>query len=108
MNSLVRSVCPFCPDITLDPLGHHRHGGDVVIRHNHLRNILTEFCHRAHLSVRVEAGRGLLGVASNSHPAVGKAKPAAFDVTVMSPLTPDTLGDACKSTGVAAYTAVCR
>ena len=37
------SMCPFCLDISLDPLGHHdvtsRHGGeggggDVVIRHN--------------------------------------------------------------------------
>ena len=66
-------MCPFCPHITLDPLGHHavscRHGGDVVIRHNHLRNIFTEFCRRAHLSVHVEAGRGLLGVDSNSRPA---------------------------------------
>ena len=61
MNSSVGSVCPFCPDITLDPLGHHavscRHGGDVAIRHNHLRNIFTEFCCCAHLSVCVEAGQ---------------------------------------------------
>ena len=31
-----RSMCPFCPDTALDPLGHHdvtcRHGGDVVTR----------------------------------------------------------------------------
>ena len=47
MNSSVGPVCPFGPNITLDPLGHHtvscRHGNDVVIRHNHLRNIFTEF-----------------------------------------------------------------
>ena len=34
-----RTVCPFCQDVALDPLGHYavtcRHGGDVVIRHNH-------------------------------------------------------------------------
>ena len=58
MNSSVGSVCPFSPDITLDPLEHHavscRHGGDVMIRHNHLRNGVLS------LSVRVEAGRGLL------------------------------------------------
>ena len=117
MNSSVGSVCPFCPHITLDPLGHHtvscRHGGNVVTRHNHLRNIFTEFCHCAHLSVRVEAGRGLLGVNRNSHPADvlvqgwERAKPVAFDLTVTSPLTPATLGDACKS-AVAAYTAECR
>ena len=65
MNSSARSSCPFCPDITLDPLSHHavscRQGGDVVIRHNHLRNIIVDLCCCAHLSVRVEVGRGLLG-----------------------------------------------
>ena len=46
--------------IVLDPLGHHaascRHGGDVVTRHNQLRDIFADFCRRAHLSVRVEVG----------------------------------------------------
>ena len=32
------AMCPFCPGVGLDPLGHHcvtcRHGGDVVWRHN--------------------------------------------------------------------------
>ncbi|KAL5499697.1 hypothetical protein EMCRGX_G011154 [Ephydatia muelleri] len=36
------------------------------------------------------------------------AKPAAFDVTVTSPLTPATLHDAGNSTGVAAHKAECR
>ena len=44
------SLCPHCPDIALDPLGHHaascRHGGDVVARHNHLRDIFANFCCR--------------------------------------------------------------
>ncbi|KAL5460333.1 hypothetical protein EMCRGX_G033778 [Ephydatia muelleri] len=118
MNSSIQSVCPFCPNITLDPLGHHavscRHGGDVVIRHNRLRNIFAEFCRRAHLSVRVEVGQGLSRVQSNSRPADvlvdawDRAKPAAFDVTVTSPLTPATLHDACNSAGVAAHKAECR
>ena len=58
-----RTVCPFCQDVALDPLGHHavtcRHGGDVVIRHNHLRDVFVDFCQRAHLSVSVEKGHGL-------------------------------------------------
>ena len=37
-----QSMCPFCPDTALDPLGHHavtcRQGGDVIIRHNRLRD----------------------------------------------------------------------
>ena len=118
MNSSIQSVCPFCPNITLDPLGHHavscRHGGDVVIRHNRLQNIFAEFCHHAHISVIVEVGQGLSRVQSNSRhadvlvDAWNRAKPAAFDVTVTSPLTPATLHDACNSAGVAAHKAECR
>ena len=63
LNTSDASPCPFCPELVLDPLGHHaascRHCRDVVTRHNLLRNIFVEFCHQAHLSVRVEAGFGL-------------------------------------------------
>ena len=53
--------CPLCTDIALDPLGHHaatctctcRRGGDVVLRHNHLRDAFVELCHQAHLRVKV-------------------------------------------------------
>ena len=49
------SVCAICPDKMLDPLGHHattcKRGGDVVFRHNRLRDILAETCRRAHFSV---------------------------------------------------------
>ena len=71
------------------------------------------FFRRAHLSVSVEVGQGLLRVQSNSRPADvlvdawERAKPAAFDVTVTSPLTPATLHDACNSAGVAAHKAEC-
>ena len=58
-----RSVCPFCPEVALDPLGHHaatcRHGGDVVVRHNHLCDVIVDFSRRAHLLVTVEKGHGL-------------------------------------------------
>ena len=111
------SLCPHCPDIALDPLGHHaascRHGGDVVARHNHLRDIFANFCRRAHLSVRVEVGYGLARDHVNSRPADvlvqgwDRGKPAAFDVTVASPLTPVTLNNASTSVG-AAYAAELR
>ena len=118
MNSTARSSCPFCPDIALDPLGHHavscRHGGDVVIRHNRLRNIIADFCRRAHLSVRIEVGRGLLGTHNYTRPADvlvdgwDRAKPAAFDVTVTSPLTLVTLNEASINEGAAALAAETR
>ncbi|KAL5499725.1 hypothetical protein EMCRGX_G011184 [Ephydatia muelleri] len=105
-------------DIALDPLGHHavscRHGGDVVIRHNRLRNIIADFCRRAHLSVRIEVGRGLLGTHNYTRPADvlvdgwDRAKPAAFDVTVTSPLTPVTLNEASINEGAAALAAETR
>ena len=45
------SLCPLCPDTALDPLGHHavtcRRGGDVVMRHNRLRDVIVDFCRSA-------------------------------------------------------------
>ena len=45
------ATCPHCPAHSLDPLGHHaltcKHGGDVVIRHNSLRDAFAESCRRA-------------------------------------------------------------
>ena len=115
MNSTARASCPFCPDTALDPLGHHavscRHGGDVVIRHNRLRNIIADFWRRAHLSVRIEVGRGLLGTHNYTRPAdvlVDGWDRAAFDVTVTSPLTPVTLNEASINEGVAALAAETR
>eukprot|EP00731_Ephydatia_muelleri_P020871 Em0013g598a len=63
------SCCPLCPEIALDPLGQHavtcKRGGDVVSRHNKLRDILAESCRRAHLGIQVEMGNNL----TNTRPA---------------------------------------
>ena len=52
--------CYLCPDTALDRLENHaatcKHGGDVVSRHNRLRDQALEFCRRAH---QVEKGSGL-------------------------------------------------
>ena len=107
------SCCPLCPKIALDPLGHHavtcKRGGDVVSRHNKLRDILAESCRRAHLGVQVEMGNNLT---NHSHtrpadllvPNWVLGKPAAFDLSVTSPLNPTTLLEASVTTGVAALT----
>ena len=46
--------CTFCPSLALDPLGHHaitcKHVGDVVSRHNKLRDVFVECCRRANVS----------------------------------------------------------
>ena len=45
---------------------------------------------------------------NNTQVTIINIKPAAFYVTVTSPLTPATLHDACNSAGVAAHKAECR
>eukprot|EP00731_Ephydatia_muelleri_P027047 Em0018g1147a len=110
--SLVRSVARSILDKMLDPLGHHattcKRGGDVVFRHNKLRDILAETCRRAHLSVQVEAGCNLTPDHSHSRPAdvlisnwvLGKT--AACDISVTSPLNSNIMSEAGVTAGAAA------
>ena len=105
-------MCALCQGSVLDPLGHHaltcKWGGDVVSHHNKLRDTLAEACRRAHLSVKVEAGCNLTLGHSHSRPAdilvpnwsVGK--PAAFDLSVTSPLNLNVLLEAGLTAGAAA------
>ena len=62
-----------CPGSTLDHLGHHavtcKYGGDVVTRHNMIRDILVETCRRAHIGVKVEVSNNL----SRDHSKTGPA-----------------------------------
>ncbi|KAL5488770.1 hypothetical protein EMCRGX_G017763 [Ephydatia muelleri] len=112
------SCCPYCPNHRLDPLGHHaltcKHGGDVVLRHNSLRNVFVESCHRACLGGQVEVGSGLGLDRLHSRPAdvlVNNwhlGKPAAFDLTITSPLNPITLTEAGVRCGSSARFAEAR
>ena len=95
------TVCPFHPTTPLDPLGHHaltcRKNGDVVIRHNRLRDVLYESCSRALLRPQLERGAGLSERNQQSRPADicipgwTLGQPAAVDVTVAHPLNPEYL-----------------
>ena len=101
--------------MALDPLGHHaatcRRGGDVVICHNRLCDVFLSFCHLAHLAARLEAGSGLTPSLDHARPADvlvrnwAQGKPAAFDITVTSPLTPAILAEASMRVGTAAEAA---
>ena len=107
------SHCALCPDKMLDPLGHHattcKRGGDVVFRHNKLRDILAETCRRAHFSVQVEAGCNLTSDHSHSRPAdvlisnwvLGET--AACDLSVTSLLNSKILSEAGVTAGAAAH-----
>eukprot|EP00731_Ephydatia_muelleri_P012478 Em0006g1372a len=97
------SQCTLCPGV-LDHLGHHavtcKYGGDVVSRHNKIRNILVETCRRAHIGVQVEVGNNLTHDHNKTRPAdillsnCFLGKPAALDVSITSPLNPLTLLEA--------------
>eukprot|EP00731_Ephydatia_muelleri_P034398 Em0058g4a len=102
-------LCPVCSQKALDPLGHHAttctHGGDVVTRHNLLRDVVANLFHQAHIGVTTEAGYGLTHDNSRSRPANvlvtrwKKGFPAALDITVISPLNPAILDESCSTAG---------
>ena len=110
--------CPHCPDHQLDPLGHDaltcRGGGDAVLRHNSLRDVVAQFCHRACLGGQLEVGGGTEADGSRSRPANylvpnwSTGKRAAFDITVTSPLNPISLPEAKVTAGSAARMAEMR
>ncbi|KAL5468958.1 hypothetical protein EMCRGX_G030120 [Ephydatia muelleri] len=112
LNTSEGSQCTLCPGV-LDHLGHHavtcKYGGDVVSRHNKIRDILVETCRLAHIGVQVEVGNNLTHDHNKTRPAdillsnwfLGK--PAALDVSITSLLTPfnpfgsESLGQVCCS-----------
>ena len=118
MDTSSQLRCPYCPDHQLDLLGYHavtcKGGGDVFVHHNALRDVFAQFCHRARLGGQLEVGHRSGGDSTNSRPAdilvpnwmIGK--PAAFDLTVVSPLNSNTLNKAGATIGSAAGKAEAR
>ena len=106
--------CTHCPSCVLDDFGHHsltcKHGGDVVSRHNKLRDVFYDFCQRACLGPRLEMGCGA-GSDSQSRPADvlvpnwDLGKPAALDLSVTSMLQSSALLEASVTAGSAAQLA---
>ena len=78
------------------------------MRHNALRDDFAQFCHRVQLDGQLEVGHGSGGDCPNSRPAdilvpnwmIGK--PAAFDLTVVSPLNSNTLNEVGATRGSSA------
>ena len=69
-------ICQWAPNVhcaQVDHLGHHagtcKYGGDVVTRHNRIRDILVENCHWAHIGVKVGVSSNLSRDHSKTHPA---------------------------------------
>ena len=94
MDTSSQLRCQYCPDHQLDPLWHHaltcKGSGDVVLHHDSLRDV----CAIGLDWVVVHgcgADRSLSRPADILVPNWMIGKPAAFDVTVVSPLNPITL-----------------
>ena len=94
INMFGGSRCPSCSTQSLDPLGHHaltcRYNGNVVSRHNQLRDTFFESSRQA--GGQMEVGSGLGQDERHTQPADVLVpnwylrKPAAFDLNVASPL----------------------
>ena len=107
--------CSLCPSHALDPLGHHaltcKSGGDLIVRHNALRDTFWESCKLACIGGQLEAGSSLDEEGRQTRPADilvqnwEFGKPAALDFTVTSPLNPTTLNEASVTAGSAASAA---
>ena len=88
----------------LDHLGHHaltcRYAGDVVTRHNCIRDCIADFCRRAHLSPLMEQGCGIGPAKDRSRPADilipywSLFRSAAIDIKVIHPLNNSLISDA--------------
>eukprot|EP00731_Ephydatia_muelleri_P017808 Em0010g906a len=104
-------ACLHCSQ-TLDIHGHHalicHAGGDVVTRHNRLRDSFADFCRRAYLAPELERGCGLTSTKDRTRPADvlvpnwSLSRSAAFDLKVINPLNSNFLLGASMTSG---YTA---
>ena len=107
--------CSQC-NAALDAYGHHacsvlQVGGDVVSRHNRLRDIFNDFCHSACLAPQLEMGgwsRDRTRPADVLVPNWVLGKPAAFDLSVTSMLNAHIFQEACVTAGSAALAALIR
>ena len=82
--------------------------------HNALRDVFSQFCHRARLGGQLEVGQGSRADSPNNRPAdiLGPnwmiGKPAALDLMVVSPLNSKTLNEVGATGGSAARIAEAR
>ena len=81
-----------------------RSGGDVITRHNQLRDCIADFCHKACLSPQIQKGSGILPK-DQSRPADilvpnwSLSRPAAFDIKVINPLNLQFIQEAAQTCG---------
>ena len=102
--STADSKYPLCSS-ALDPDCHHaltcRSGGDIIARHNKLRDCFANLCSKACLSPQLEKGPGLdfSRPADVLVPNWSLSNPAAFDLKVIHPLNTDQILEASLASG---------
>ena len=102
--STADSKCPLCSS-ALDPDCHHaltcRSGGDIIARHNKLRDCYANLCSKACLSPQLEKGPGLdfSRPADVLVPNWSLSNPAAFDLKVIHPLNTDLILEVSLASG---------
>eukprot|EP00731_Ephydatia_muelleri_P033774 Em0037g38a len=98
------SKCPLCSS-ALDPDCHHaltcRFGGDIIARHNKLRDCFANLCSKACSSPQLENGPGLdfSRPADVLVPNWSLSNPAAFDLNIIHPLNTDLILEASLASG---------
>ena len=100
--------CPYCKSAILDIFGDHAvscHGrGDIISRHDRVRDIVMTACSPANLSPVCEQ-KHLPENKSRTGgvylPSVIAGQPAALDVTIKSPLQASLVSDAARTCGFA-------
>ena len=107
----LEETCPYGPS-QLDPLGHHAltccYAGDVVTRHNCIRDCIADFCCYAHFSPLLEQGCGIGPAKDRSCPADilianwSLSQSAAFDIKVIHSLNNSLISDAGQTSGASA------
>ena len=98
------SKCSFCSS-ALDPDCHHaltsHSGGDIIARHNTLRDCFANLCSEAYLSPQLVKGPSIefSRPANVLVPNWSLSHPAAFDLKVIHPLNTDLILEASLASG---------
>ena len=106
-------ICPVCNEEVLDANGKHgvncKKSGDIIQRHNDIRDYLYAQCRTAQLSPQKEQGDGDgLRPGDVYLPRWVGIQPAAIDVSVVNPLNANIVSKAAVEEGAAASEAAHR
>ena len=99
-------TCPVCKEEVLDANGNHgvncKKSGDMITRHNDLRDYLASQCRTAHLAPRIEEQSDNIRPGDVFLPRWAGIRPAAIDVSVVNPLRAGAVAKSAQEQGATA------